>query len=218
MRVYHFINERFGLDDIKLRRLKIARINELNDPFELLAANFADETDRAVWRDLKARSAQAFGLICFSKSWRNPVQWSHYSERNRGMCLGFDVPAGLLKSVSYSRNRLPWERYEVINNQQAGEDFIERVLSTKFSHWRYEQEMRLFVRLDRAAEQSGFYYMDFSPELALKEVIVGSSSSVSRSQIEDALGNLAANVRCWKARLAFKSFRVVKQRKASLWS
>jgi hypothetical protein len=36
MRVYHFINEEYGLDDLRRRRLKIATILELNDPFETL--------------------------------------------------------------------------------------------------------------------------------------------------------------------------------------
>jgi len=37
MRVFHFVNEEHGLDDLRKRRLKIAALNELNDPFELLA-------------------------------------------------------------------------------------------------------------------------------------------------------------------------------------
>jgi len=36
MRLYHFLNAEYGLLDIRHRRLKIARINELNDPFEFL--------------------------------------------------------------------------------------------------------------------------------------------------------------------------------------
>ena len=36
MRLYHFLNAEYGLLNIRHRRLKIARINELNDPFEFL--------------------------------------------------------------------------------------------------------------------------------------------------------------------------------------
>lgn len=36
MRLYHFTSQKFGLLALKDRRLKIARINELNDPFEFL--------------------------------------------------------------------------------------------------------------------------------------------------------------------------------------
>ena len=35
MRLYHYLPENHGLDDLKNKRLKIARIEDLNDPFEL---------------------------------------------------------------------------------------------------------------------------------------------------------------------------------------
>lgn len=37
MRVYHFLDRKYGLDDIRRRRLKIATLDDLNDPFEMLA-------------------------------------------------------------------------------------------------------------------------------------------------------------------------------------
>jgi hypothetical protein len=40
LRVYHFTSAEFAKDDIVHRRLKVARISELNDPFEFLAMNF----------------------------------------------------------------------------------------------------------------------------------------------------------------------------------
>ena len=36
MRVYYLTGAQFALNNIALRRLKIARIEDLNDPFELL--------------------------------------------------------------------------------------------------------------------------------------------------------------------------------------
>jgi hypothetical protein len=46
IRVYHFVGAEYGLDDIRRRRLKIATIDDLNDPFELLPSS-ADQTVRA---------------------------------------------------------------------------------------------------------------------------------------------------------------------------
>ena len=60
LRVYHFVGPEYGLDDIRRRRLKIATIADLNDPFELLPSS-TDQTARArfnVWRD---RFDQRFG-------------------------------------------------------------------------------------------------------------------------------------------------------------
>ena len=41
-----------------------------------------------------------------------------------------------------------------------------KVLSTKFSHWSYENEYRLFVPLD--TRHNGLYFMDYGDELILK--------------------------------------------------
>ncbi len=217
MRVYHFVDRKYGLDDIAKRRLKIARIGDLNDPFELLAASCETKQDRGAWNSLKGDCDKKFGLLCFSRNWNNPVQWSHYADRHRGICLGFDVPGHLLKPIAYVPKRLLWNRSSVLNDQETGERFLEDILSTKFSHWRYEQEMRLFVQLDPATKQDGLYFYDFSGDLALAEVVVGSLSTVSRRELSDALGNVSDTVICRKARLAFRSFNVVLQRQASLW-
>jgi Protein of unknown function (DUF2971) len=217
VRVYHFVSSEWGFDDIVKRRLKIARIHELNDPFELLGAVCRNADERAAWLDTKARAADLFGLICFSTSWRNPVQWSHYADRHRGIALGFDVPDGSLTQVTYTSSRLDWDAAAVFNDPQIGEPFIKRLLATKFAHWRYEQEVRLFLKLDQCILDEGKHFLSFSPEINLAEVLVGSACTLSRNDLSDALGQIGDYVVCRKARPAFRSFKVVEQRRASLW-
>ena len=217
MRVYHFVNEQFGIEDIQCRRMKIARIDALNDPFEWLAVEASNAQVRRAFQTVKVQLAISTGILCFSKDWKNPVQWGHYADRHRGICMGFDIPDTQLKAVSYVISRLPFDWPRMQGDAAFAEEFMQQVISSKFSHWRYEQELRSFVRLDPATEQNGLYYMDFSSDLRLSEVIIGASSSITRSQLADALGDLAGNVHCRKARLAFRSFRVVEQRKANLW-
>lgn len=90
-------------------------------------------------------------------------------------------------------------------------------LSTKYSHWRYEKEVKVHVKLDEYDVDSGLYFKPFGKDMELREVIVGSEASVSRAELAAALGDQAQAVKVLKARLAFKSFRVVKQRQANLW-
>ena len=92
-----------------------------------------------------------------------------------------------------------------------------RLLFTKYSHWKYEEEVRSFVTLDTADQDSGLYFAEFSDMLRLTTVIVGVRSLVSQSEVRQALGNLAPSVEAFKARVAFKSFRVVRQRNPKLW-
>jgi hypothetical protein len=54
-------------------------------------------------------------MLCFSRDWHNPVQWSHYADKHRGICLGFDVPDSLLVPVQYTKEppKLNWDAIEL---------------------------------------------------------------------------------------------------------
>ena len=92
MKAYHFLPANYGLTNLQRRHLKVATIPELNDPFELLCLDLSDPELRRAMRAWKATIGRCFGLLCFSRTWRNPVQWSHYADRHRGVCLGFELP------------------------------------------------------------------------------------------------------------------------------
>lgn len=208
MRVYHFVNEKFGMKDLVERRLKIAKIMELNDPFEFLGVDLTDRNLRRVLKETKSDLSKSNGLLCFSRHWKSPLLWGHYADKHKGMCLGFDVPDRHLDEVTYTKERLPAPK--VID-----QPFMKKLLLTKFDHWRYEEEYRAYVSLED--EIDGHYYADFSENLILKEVIVGDQSRITRAKILSALGDLAVGVEVFKARPAFKSFEVVLQKNAALW-
>jgi len=219
MRVFHFVNEEFGLEDLRRRRLKIATLNELNDPFELFSVSLADENLHRTFRVMKDELALNRGLLCFSRDWHNPVQWSHYAAKHRGLCLGFDIPEAdeHLGAVTYSRKRLVVEAENFRNPRELSVDTVKRFLFTKYSHWRYENEVRYFVTLEDKDPEKDMYFAEFSDKLRLAVVIVGEQSSVTREILRNALGDLVSSVEAFKARLAFKTFRVVRQRNAKLW-
>lgn len=218
MRVYHFLNDVYGPDAIRRRRLKIARINELNDPFEFLAVESGVPEVRRAFQKVKDQQHQGTGILCFARSWRNPVMWSHYANRHKGLCLGFDVPDELLTEVEYRSKRTKPNLPLLVAGGEAAASHMQKLLTTKFSHWRYERESRVFVRLDPTTEdENSLYFYDFSDQMKLSEVIVGINCTVSRTELSNALGDLATSIKCKKARLAFKTFGVVTQRRSSLW-
>ena len=61
------------------------------------------------------------------------------------------------------------------------------------------------------------YFLGFDDKVALREVIVGHRSTISRDDIAQALGTLVPQVKSYKARLAFRSFNVVRQKNDRLW-
>src|SRR3954469_14900898 len=178
-RAYHFLPTEYALDDLRHRRLKIARLDELNDPFELWAIAQRDRKLRRAFRETKDEMARRFGMLCFSLTWRNPLLWSHYADRHHGMALGFDVDEGLLKRVSYVEKRPVLNE---INIQVA-----HWLLFTKFRDWRYEKEARIFTRLNDRDPISGLYFAAFGRKLILREVIVGALCGVTELSLRDAL-------------------------------
>lgn len=214
MRVYHFVNSEFGLLDIGLRRLKIATLGDVNDPFEMMSMPLTDRRMRQMFRAAKQAFAERTGLLCFSKSWRSPVQWSHYADHHRGICLGFDVPAPLLREVRYRKTRRPAGDGSGAFDVEKG---LLEALEIKFEHWAYEDEARMLANLETYDPDYRIWYKRFGGDLRLREVIVGPASEITRAQLAEQLGDLARDVRSFKARWAFRSYQVVRQRHDTLW-
>ena len=84
-----------------------------------------------------------------------------------------------------------------------------RLLATKFRDWKYEDEVRVYTDLKDADAATGHYFKDFGGDLALKEVILGPRYAGSAAKIAALARACVAGVSLIRARLAFKTFRVV---------
>ncbi|WP_130931635.1 DUF2971 domain-containing protein [Pseudomonas sp. Sample_24] len=212
-RVYHFIDNEFGLLNLQNRRLKISTLIGLNDPFELLSNNIQNKKVRSLFNIAKSIFDKRFGILCFSNSSQSPVQWAHYADRNKGICLGFDVRSDLLMDIQYIAERISEASFPT--HPDFAEEWMQKVLSTKYSHWAYEDEARVFVRLESKIGEC--YFREFDTDMTLVEVQVGFNSKITRAQLADALGDISEGVTCFKVRPAFGSFRMVRNENESLW-
>lgn len=213
MRLYYFTSADYGLQAIRKRRLKVARISELNDPFELLVWSMRDRGQRQKMRDWKAQSNNDLGLLCLSTRWSNPLLWGHYGDKHKGMALGLEVDSpDLLFKVDYVPRRMPFPV-----GRELDETDLKTILTTKFSAWKYETEHRVFCRLSDCIKEGALFFEPFAETFKLREVIIGDQCVKSRAEVKAALGKHAEGVEAFKARPAFGSFRVVRNRDASLW-
>jgi hypothetical protein len=220
MRAYKFLDAQFGLKTIKERRLKQSRVADLNDPFELMPYDVTDIALRNTFSSTREDVDKVGGLLCFSADWKNPVMWAHYSDKHRGLCLAFDIPemkgdpkdnAGY---VQYVRQLLPppsVSHFEEMTDSEH-DAFARAAIFTKFGHWAYEQEIRVWSYL--ANEDDGLYFVPFGENMRLTEVIIGQRSSLSKAEIASALGGLAVEVRISKARAAYDKFEMVEDEDA----
>jgi hypothetical protein len=129
------------------------------------------------------------------------------------MCLGFEVPDGFLAKVNYVDEPLTFE-WDAIEAGNGYED-VKAWWTTKFSHWSYENEFRGVIRL-KEADSRGLYFFHFGENLELREVIVGPNCTISRAEVREALNGLD-EVECFSSRLAFGSYRVVRQQDGTRW-
>lgn len=210
MRLYHLVTAKHGLDDLRNARLKVAEFADLNDPFELLAAELSDRAARRCFTAWRQETMARYGLLCFSRTWRNQVLWSHYAEKHRGICLRFDVPDGLVQPVAYLKKRPPVGRLLLRSDRSSDPGPL---FHAKFEHWRYEDEVRRVIRLDTAVKHNGLSFWPFGPDLHLTEVIAGARGGVTKDELKDSLGDRGRGVTLTQARLAFKTFEVVTQKR-----
>lgn len=148
MIVYHFISSEFALKALRDRRLKISRINELNDPFEFCAADFSDTDTRIKLETFKNQVNEQYGVICFSGTYHDPVLWSHYTDGHRGVALMFEIPDDYAIPIDYQPERFKLDVDAVLKRGGFDESDLSQLISTKFSSWHYENEIRMTCRLN----------------------------------------------------------------------
>ena len=203
-RVYKFLPRKWAFDDIEKRHIKISRVCDLNDPFDLSPFDLSDGDQRdALIRARKELSDRGRGLLCFSFKWSNPLLWAHYADKHKGICLGFDLP--VIRHVAYVSTRLPFPILSEVN-EQTGLDW----LFTKFSGWCYEAECRVFANLD-TEEEDGNYYADLEEsQMTLREVILGCECQLNPTGVlESLLEPYKEEVRVIRVRPSDESFDMI---------
>lgn len=212
VRAYHLTSADHAISNISLRRLKVARLSEVNDPFELRGLNCMARNLRRGLDEFANSQNKKIGMLSFSQGWKSPVLWSHYAAGHKGICLGFDIKRTLgvkgVQHVRYDDSKLQ-ALGDDTNPTAISADLQELLFVTKYSHWSYEQELRVFVKLEEATKESGMYFYPFNDGLRLKEVILGHLCPTSllepvRSLVHATYPGTVVS----KARLGFKFFEV----------
>jgi len=198
-RVYKFLKSDDALWDIRQQKLKISEICDLNDPFELAPFDLSDPEFRKTLLKSRDELNANRGMVSCSRVWTCPILWAHYSDKHRGICLGFDVRKDRATDIDYTKTRLPQPK-------ELDARVAHQWLFTKFSGWAYEKEVRVYA--ERITEENGLHFADFGESMMLREVKVGHRCCTERSEILAALGSYPEAVAITKTRLSYNSFEV----------
>lgn len=217
MRLYRFMNAENGLRSIRERRLRIGRIEELNDDFEFIGVALQDKAERIALREMRRHLSDKNGVLCMTKGWSSPLMWAHYADSHKGMVLGFDVPDHAFYEVEYTDKRPKLSDFGHMTLDDITPEDIKRLTKMKAVGWGYEQEYRAYLALNDGVNISGIvhYFLPFSSNLKLREVIVGSRYKGQRSDVLAAVDDPAVDT--YMSRGSFEDFVVVRQRQYSMW-
>lgn len=206
MRLYYFTPLTYARLALQNRRIKIARVLELNDPYELLGADLTDDELRVGYEAMRNNLADTRGLICFSRQWSVPIMWSHYADRHRGVCLGFDVSDSHTISIQYAEQRVSFTKDML--GQHDAEKHMMRFLGTKHSAWTYEDEVRVICNLDEVDD--GLYFHAFDDDIALREVLMGvQCTECEVREFIDLVGSVDPAIAVCETRLSNSAFELV---------
>jgi len=101
--------------------------------------------------------------------------------------------------------------------KDMNEEAMQHLLYKKFDAWAYECEYRAFCELEYPDPVSDLYFLPFSENLVLTQIILGERSTISRAKLDRVLGARASTIQKFKSRAGFTKFEVVENKRWSSW-
>jgi len=201
--LYRYLDADSALKSIESRSLRVSRLQELNDPFEwrLGITGIIPEGEPLVekWMaSILAGQNKVFGLMCFSSTFTEPVLWSHYADKHRGVAfeVDYDLKPEHLIEMSYPPTRLVVDGNRYAQLQQNEPElkkyllpFIKQMMRQKSPSWAYEKEHRVYFDLvqDQNLQTAGGHYFAPIPENFLTRVILGWRCPLEEQYVVKAL-------------------------------
>lgn len=230
VRLFYFTSDHWAAENVKNRRLKLSFPNLVNDIFELQPFDFGDGKQarslRHTWRRAIEEHSMSQGFISFSESWAVPTMWGHYADNHKGVCLGFDLPirredgVSYVDKIEYVDNLYPIDA-RIVTDSEYNAKMVKIARTTKSSHWSYENEWRYWFSLTKSEKRrkcekpDELFFVDFGPNLVLREVIFGAKSAHSTATFKTLLRQ-EDNVKFTTERPSFRRFAMVPQQHPSL--
>lgn len=194
--LYRYMDAHAGLKSIEACRLRVGRLKEFNDPFEWRIGIIGiipqgEIVARACVDSLIDHLNSRFGIICFCDTFAEPVLWSHYADRHRGVAfeVSYTKDSDTLHKVQYS-DRRPVVDANRLHDRERLQHYllplINRMISQKASGWSYEREYRVHIDLADCEIQNGHFFKPI-PDHFLTRVLLGFRCPLEEAYIRKAL-------------------------------
>lgn len=151
-------NFQFFIDILINERMFASKFTDLNDPMEGFYKFSSANCDRQIIKDIWNNKSQ-IRILSLSKSYKNPLMWSHYADGHQGIVIGVELSDDIEKvNVNYNKNSFFLDKTKNISSRELAK----KILTIKYEPWYYEEEVRIFTTNDKC----------FVP-VKIKEIILG---------------------------------------------
>jgi hypothetical protein len=198
-----------GIDENEADRIARDWVREklIRDPYFLDEQSYTETKENDI-----------YGVFSLTEKSDDILMWSHYSNKHRGFCVGFDVIAllnffgGLLEkgpdwyitpcSIKYTLD------YPILNPfKMEGFETIIKSLTLKSREWAYEREYRFLMMVEADTSLKDTDRLINLPEGIITKVILG--CMISKEDKEEIIGIIETRknkIELLQARKAFGKF------------
>ena len=218
--LYRYLRDEAAIKTIEAGAFRVGRLIELNDPLEWHIGfdGHPPELEEVLEKQMDGVLEMAnkeIGILCFSRTIKDPVLWSHYANTHRGIAFAVNVNVNShlvsdLHEVFYDKPPMiiPIQRYNQMPESELLE-MIKNLHKQKSKSWGYEQESRLLLDLKECKPTGGSYLWDKMPSSFITHAIIGFRSSVSEQYLRQALdSNGFQHTQILKAKRSRKTYEI----------
>jgi hypothetical protein len=105
-----------------------------------------DQLAEGAQTDLRQKLLAETRVFCPTAERCHPLQWTHYADQHRGVCLHFSCASGSTlgqaRAVKYRHERVP---ILIPLDRQSDDEITERMALAKADFWSYEHEYRVIA-------------------------------------------------------------------------
>lgn len=170
--------------------------------YELWVGNREAREEKPTFNELYRQLL--FRFICFCRSGRHPLMWTHYARDHQGIQLEFDEQhecfSGKLRNVVYVEERPVLsltEMREIVARFRDPNLVAPSFFFHKALEWSYEQEVRMFVKPDEtvpfAMDKGNPIHLYRIPFAALRSITFGSRSWIAERELRDLINSVVQN-------------------------
>jgi len=140
-------------------------------PSEIEAYSHLLKTNPNLMKQKTEAALREIGVCCFSTMHDNILQWSHYSDYHKGICLKFDIkedPDTFTIPIIVAYRKVMQHYNHFIHSK----NIVDYLIKPKYFEWAYESEIRIVKIHSMIQKNKGLRAFRFN-DLALKEIIFG---------------------------------------------